>query len=155
MTSKDKILEYLRRKNEWIKEVTGLVYCYDSDFEDVKKWEDEMCDKIWAEMLAYAKEEKKALTVGELSAKLCPWCNFKHFTLIDCIRCSWGRAHGGGNCMTYDFKNSWPKIRMALKNRGHIDYNDFPINLIKKIEEASGAQELLQAYILWLHEDEK
>lgn len=133
MTSKEKILEYLKRKHKLINNITGLNYCYDSDFDDVEKWEDRICDQIWSEMLAYAKNQKLVLNRGGLSAKLCPWCLFKHFMLIDCAKCGWGRAHGGGNCMSYDYENSWHKIRMALKEKEH-DYNDFPITIIKEIE---------------------
>lgn len=124
-TSKDRILEYLNKKNDFILEKIEMKLFIDADFKEISNnWTDDECTKIWLFMTDFAITDNKKDLNKKLSRWLCPWC-LKN--LDKCEDCDWGERHG-----FCGINNDWSEARRRL-DIVKIDYMTEFRNIIKKI----------------------
>ena len=89
MTYKEKLLELLKVKNDYVKKNTGLVYNNDEDVKEVESWPEEKCLIIIEEM----KKNFKLYCEYTSDIDICPWC-ILYEKDNGCEGCTYGARHG-------------------------------------------------------------
>jgi hypothetical protein len=96
MTAKEKLIRFLEKKNEIVKEMTGLSYITKEDIEDIKNWKDKNSEKAWEtivlnmEMSSFRTSKNKIVLPNDCF--LCPWCII--YDDEDCNNCGYKKRHG-------------------------------------------------------------
>ena len=89
MTSNEKIVLFLQRKNELLQyaleslqipEEDRTSYIVEADLEEIRGWSTATADRVWDQLLDPSKG-------GDMS--MCPWCLLSS----SCISCSYGKRH--------------------------------------------------------------
>ena len=69
-TSKEKLIMFIKLKNERIKKITNIDYINNEDIEDIKNWDPEICDKVYKIL----KININNIPKYNFSGLTCPWC---------------------------------------------------------------------------------
>ena len=87
MTHQDKLIKFVKLKNEVIENETGIKYIKDADIENVKTWDETECKFVYEELLYNINNLHK----HGLTRYTCIWCIIKD---IDCCDCNYGKING-------------------------------------------------------------
>ena len=133
LTSKEKLIIFIKLKNSRIKKITDIDYITNEDIKDIESWDIELCDKVYKKLEININNIRN----HNFSGLTCPWCiiyyeidndydDINGYCDPDC-----GYLIRHGNCFienslyqTINFKN----ITNALTR-------DFYCNIIKKMEK--------------------
>lgn len=138
-TDKEKIIEYLKFKENLTFEQTGIRSFIPADFDEMENWSEEDCCEIW-EKLRKSSQKHPTYTAFE---SLCPWCLSK-----DCMECGYGERHGfcnNNNSLWQVILTKMPDglehikkcqkfiIEINKEEEFKIKLKELPINILKEL----------------------
>ncbi len=91
MTNREKLIEFIKAKNNIIEKAIRVKYIDHVDIKNVKKWNDMECKDTYYKLFNYIKNKK----AGGISEYTCIWClrnTWSNYT--DCRVCAYGKRHG-------------------------------------------------------------
>lgn len=122
MTNKEKLIKFIELKHDHIKKITGINYAEDYDYDHIKTWSDEDCERVYELLM----EEICECYQKGISENTCIWCIYNNAL---CENCNYGMNHG----VCYDNNSLYSKyFSEELK---HSLTNEVYRNMIDQIEK--------------------
>ena len=91
MNYQKKLIKFIQLKNEIIEKETGIKYIEQEDIDNIKKWDDIICKKIYINLT----NSIINLRESGLSEDTCIWCIKNYLNRIyDCDNCEYKIKHG-------------------------------------------------------------
>ena len=87
MTHQDKLIKFVKLKNEVIENETGIKYIKDADIEDIKTWDDSECEFVYVALVHNINHQNK----HGLNRHTCIWCIINN---TDCYDCNYAKTNG-------------------------------------------------------------
>lgn len=115
------LIFYLKRKNELVKDLTGLSYVYVADLREAESWGLLIVTKVLYRI------------GGTNDSQNCPWCIIHH---NNCNGCQYGKRHGRCILSTDNSKPTrYKNIVRRLIKRNYINANNEGICSVRNIKK--------------------
>ncbi len=117
MDFKEKIIKFVKAKNDIIKLNCDVEYITNEDIEDIRKWSKFDCEWTYGQIVSAV----YSLNASGLSETTCPWCiNLLDIPYDKCEECGYGIRHGictkkGSLYRSYNLKS----VKDALTNKSY------------------------------------
>jgi len=86
VTNKNRLIKFVRLKNDYIKNFTGIDYANDVDYENIRAWSERYCTGIYNQL----SENIQKNNARGLSKYTCIWCIYR----LSCLSCDYAQEHG-------------------------------------------------------------
>jgi len=133
MTAKEKIIKFMEKKAERIKEKWGCdFYFNEGDKKEIEAWDEALAERVWG-ILIYNIKTNEACC---LSDSTCPFCILAELICPSdsfterCFSCGYGLRHGYCNDINSDFA----KIAQ-FHYTGYVFSNEWYRKVIEEIEK--------------------